>query len=218
MEPDLTRPVSLTSNRRFPDRLAEGVSQPPWSSRTGLLAVVVSFAGIICLPNVFGSLRAGGWHDADFIWPSLICHFPLLCCVGCLARQARTSADTLFGLRGARVGKVMISGLLLFVLGSLLTEATGAVFGWLGLGTGTGDEEQAKATASSFFHLTDTLVWAPFCEELACRALLYTSLRIRSGIATSSAVTAAVFVVMHTPGSLVDAGVLFFCGVEFPLV
>ena len=84
------------------------------------------------------------------------------------------------------------------------------MFGWLGLGTGTGDEEQAKATASSFFHLTDTLVWAPFCEELACRALLYTSLRIRSGIATSSAVTAAVFVVMHTPGSLVDAGVLFF--------
>ena len=76
--------------------------------------LLIGSSGLVCRNYLFAecvrlSLRAGGWHDADFIWPSLICHFPLLCCAGYLARQARTSADTLFGLRGARVGKVMIT-------------------------------------------------------------------------------------------------------------
>ncbi|HWI57359.1 MAG TPA: type II CAAX endopeptidase family protein [Bacillota bacterium] len=210
MSPDLTQPVGLTSKRRFLRRLAEGVSQPPWSARAAVVAVVVSFGGIYGLPAVLSLLLPGGWHDADFLWPTLVEHLPLLVCLVWLARRAGLTVGTVFGLRGVRVGKVLVSGLLLFILDMLLMGAVGAGFEWLGFAPGTGEQEQARATAASFFEFTDTVVWTPLCEELACRALLYTALRTRLGIASSSIITAAVFVSMHGLDSIADAGAFFF--------
>ena len=89
----------------------------------------------------------------------------------------------------------------------------------LGFERGPGAEAQARAIASSFFCLTDVTVWAPLCEELWFRALLYTSLRTRLGVAASAVVTAALFAcgpLSRVPR--VGGRLLFPCGVEFPLV
>jgi membrane protease YdiL (CAAX protease family) len=206
---DLIQSAGLTDNRRFFGRLAEGVSCPPWSARAAGVAVVISFGGIYGLPAVFGFVSPGGWDEANFLWPTLIAHFPLLCCLVYLARKAGTSVEVVFGLRGTRFGKTLVSGLLLFVLGEMLMATANAVLSWIGLGT-VSDVREHLTAPGSFFEFTDTVAWTPLCEELACRGLLYTSLRTRFGIGWSSVVTAAIFAFMHVPDSMAEAGAFFF--------
>jgi membrane protease YdiL (CAAX protease family) len=103
----------------------------------------------------------------------------------------------------------MVSGLLLFVLEVLLMVAAGVVLRRLGFSAGTDAGEQARAIASSPFIIIDATVWAPLCEELSFRALLYTSLRTRLGVASSAVVTAAAFALIHTPISIHKQGVFF---------
>ena len=67
----------------------------------------------------------------------------------------------------------------------------------------------STAVSTSFFAFTDATVWAPLCEELWFRALLYTSLRTRLGVAPSAVVTAALFTSIHGLESLVSV-VAFF--------
>ena len=75
---------------------------------------------------------------------------------------------------------------------------------------GTVRQPTDSADEASFFALTDATVWAPLCEELWFRALLYTSLRTRLGVAPSAVVTATLFASVHYPESLVTAAAFFF--------
>jgi membrane protease YdiL (CAAX protease family) len=192
----------------FPRRLAEGVSKPPWSWRAAALAVFIAFAGFSILGRTFNSYLPGGWWGAVF--PMLIAHVPMLCALGYLARGAGTSVTHLFGLRGARVGAVLASATVLWILLSLLMGLTGATLISLGFGMGTGASPGiGREAASSIFAFTDFVVWGPICEELACRALLYTSLRTCLGITLSSVVTAAAFTWLHHLDSIALAGASF---------
>jgi membrane protease YdiL (CAAX protease family) len=163
------------------------------------------------LPEACNAAASHGLPEVRVFWPSLVGAIPMLCCLGYLTRQAGTTVDKVFGLRGARVGLVLVSCLLLFILEMLLMAGAVILLTRLGFEKGpTRAEETAKIMASSFFVLTDATVWAPLCEELWFRALLYTSLRTRFGVAPSAVVTATLFASIHGPQSLVSAGVFFF--------
>ena len=203
-----SKPFRLLSSVPFPRRIAEGVSEPPWSWRAAAAAVFVAFAGFKALAWVFNSDLPGGWWGALF--PMLIAHVPMLCALGYLARGAGTSVTHLFGLSGARVGAVLASGIVLWILVLLLTGLAGATLYSLGFGMGAGaGPGVGRQAVSSIFAFTDIVVWAPICEELACRALLYTSLRTCFGITLSSVVTAAAFTWLHHPDSMPLAGAHF---------
>ena len=134
----------------------------------------------------------------------------MLRALGYLAHGAGTSVTPLFGLRGARVGAVLASAIVLWILLSLLMGLAGATLSSLGFGMGTGASPGiGRKAASSICAFTDVVVWAPICEELACRALLYTSLRTCFGITLSSVVTAAAFTWLHHPDSIPVAGACF---------
>lgn len=192
----------------FPRQLGEGVSKPPWSRRAAALAVFISFAGFSILERVFNSYLPGGWWGALF--PILIAHVPMLCALGYLAHMAGCSVTHLFGLRKTRAGAVLASAIVLWILLSLLMGLAGATLSSLGFGIGTGASPGiGREAASSIFAFIDIVVWAPICEELACRALLYTSLRTCFGITLSSVVTAAAFAWLHHPDSISMAGAHF---------
>ncbi len=206
-----TTALSLRFRRLSWGRIAEGVSQPPWSWRAAALAVLVAFTGFMGLPKLLGAVSRQGVVDVRVFWPSLVFALPMLCCLGYLTRQAGTTVGKVFGLSGARVGHVLVSSLLLFVLEILLMFGAGILLTRLGFKNGPSPgKAQAMAMASSFFVLTDATVWAPVCEELWFRALLYTSLRTRLGISPSVVVTAALFAAIHSPQTLVAAAVFFF--------
>jgi membrane protease YdiL (CAAX protease family) len=204
----LAKPLRLIGKVPFPRQLAEGVSRPPWSWRAAALAVFIAFAGFKALEGIFNSDLAGGWWWAVF--PALIAHLPMLCALGYLARGAGTSVTHLFGLGGARVGAVLASGTVLWMLVSLLMVLVGVTLSSLGFSMGTGASPGiGRQAASSIFAFTDIVVWGPICEELACRALLYTSLRTRLGITLSGVVTAAAFTWLHHLDSIPLAGASF---------
>jgi membrane protease YdiL (CAAX protease family) len=203
-----SKPFRLLISVPFPRRLAEGVSEPPWSWRAAAAAVFVAFAGFKALGWVFNSNLSGGWWGALF--PMLIAHAPMLCALGYLARGAGTSVTHLFGLREARAGAVLTSGIVLWILVLLLMGLAGVTLSSLGFGMGAGAGPGVDRQAvSSVLGFTDIVVWAPICEELACRALLYTSLRTCFGITLSSVATAAAFTWLHHPDSIPRAGVYF---------
>jgi membrane protease YdiL (CAAX protease family) len=140
----------------------------------------------------------------------LIAHVPMLCALGYLARGAGTPVTHLLGLRGARVGAVLASGLVLWILTELLQGLAGLGLISLGFSTGTSPNlGMGRLAVSSIFSFTAVVVWGPICEELAFRALLYTSLRTCFGITLSSVVTAAAFTWMHGPGCIPMAGFYF---------
>jgi membrane protease YdiL (CAAX protease family) len=202
------KPFRFMAHAVFPRRMAQGVSQPPWSGRAAAVAVVSSFAGFLGLDNALDFLLPGGWGGA--VWPSLVGHLPLLCALGYLTRRAGTSVERLFGLDCPRVGALLGSAIVLHVLESLLSVVAGVTLSSLGFGGGAGvSPEEARKVAGSFL-LIDVVVWGPICEEFMCRGLLYTSLRTGFGIALSSVVTAAVFAWLHDPHSLTAAGTYFF--------
>jgi membrane protease YdiL (CAAX protease family) len=208
--PDLTKPLGFARKRIFLARLAEGVSQPPWSWRVAGGAVLVAFAGFLGLPVVCDVAANHGLPDVGHFWPVLVWAIPMLCALGYVTRQAGTTVGKVFGLRGARVGPVLVSSLVLFILQLLLMAGATMLLPRLGFEKGPGAEAQARAIASSFFSVTDATVWAPLCEELWFRALLYTSLRTRFGVAPSAVVTAALFAAVHYPSCLVTAAGYFF--------
>jgi len=208
--PDPTKPLGLASKRLFFGRIAEGVSQPPWSWRTAALAVLVSFAGFLGLPEVCFAAEIHGLPDVSVFCPTLVWAIPMLCCLVYLTRQAGTTVGKMFGLRGARVGPLLVSSLLLFILEILLMAGATVLLLRLGFEKGPSAREEARWISSSFFILTDATVWAPLCEELWFRALLYTSLRTRLGVAPSAVVTATLFASVHYPESLVTAAAFFF--------
>jgi uncharacterized protein len=213
--PDLTKPLRIARKGWFLGRLAEGVSQPPWSWRMAGGAVLVSFAGFLGLPQVTDLAVHYGLPDVRRFWPILLWAIPMLCALAYLTRQAGTTLGQVFGLRGARVGPVLASGLLLFILQTLLMVGIVILLTWIGLEKGPGAEAEAKAYASSFFSVTHVTVWVPLCEELWFRALLYTSLRTRFGVAASAVVTAALFAAVHSPETPVEAAGHFFQAVLF---
>jgi membrane protease YdiL (CAAX protease family) len=179
-------------------RLAEGVSRPPWSWRAAACAVLIALAGIKLLP--------GG-----YVWSDVVAHLPMLGCVAFLTWRAGTGIGRAFGLARARVGRVLASGLLLFLCESLLQSAVTLLLLWLGLGGAHTEEtrREARATLASPFLFADASLLAPFCEELTCRGLLYTSLRTRFNVAASVLGTAAVFALIH-PYSFAESCPLFF--------
>ena len=204
----LAKPLRLVGRVPFPRQLAEGVSRPPWSWRAAALAVFVAFAGFSLLERAFNSYLPGGWWGALF--PTLIAHLPMLCALGYLAHGAGTSVTDVFGLRGARVTAVLASAIVLWILLMLLRGAAGVMLSSLGFGMGANAGQGVDRQAvPSVFAFIDIVVWGPICEELACRALLYTSLRTRFGITLSSVVTAAAFTWMHDPDSIPVAGACF---------
>jgi membrane protease YdiL (CAAX protease family) len=196
------KPFRLIGNGSFPRRVAGGVSQPPWSWRAGALAVLVSFVGYWGLQELLDPV----WklRQSGPLFPALVCSIPMLCCLRYLARRAGTTVEKVFGLRGARLGRVLVSGMFLFVLEALLMGATWAVVSRLGF-----EAKPETARDSSVFLILDMTVWAPLCEELSFRGLLYTSLRTRLGVASSVVITAGAFALAHTPISFHKVGVLF---------
>ncbi len=203
-----TKPLRVLISVSFPRRLAEGISRPPWPWPAAALAVFIAFAGFTILDNAFNSYLPGGWWGAFF--PILIAHVPMLCALAYLARGAGTSVTRLFGLRGAKVGAVLASAAVLWIALSLLMGFTGVTLSSLGFGMGSSrGPGVGRLALSSIFAFTDIVVWAPICEELACRALLYTSLRTCLGITLSSALTAAAFTWLHHPDCIPAAGAHF---------
>lgn len=213
--PNLGKPLGTARKSWFLGRLAEGVSQPPWSWRVAGGAVLMSFAGFLGLPHLTDLAAHHGLPDVRRFWPILLWAIPMLCALGYLTRQAGTTVGQAFGLRGARLGPVVSSGLLLFILQTLLMAGIVILLTWLGLEQGPGAEAEAQAFASSFFGVTNVTVWVPLCEELWFRALLYTSLRTRLGIAASAVVTAALFAAVHSPVTPVEAAARFLPAVLF---
>lgn len=203
-------PLGLESDRRPFGRIAEGVSQPPWSWRAGAVAVLVAFAGFLGLPVLFEAAARQGLPNLDRIWPVLIWALPMLGALAYLTRQAGTTVGKVFGLRGARVGPVLVSSLLLLILELLLMAGATILLPRLGFEKGPSAEAETREIVSSFFILTDATVWAPLCEELWFRALLYTSLRTRFGVAPSAVITATLFAAVHYPETLVSAAAFFF--------
>jgi len=203
------KPITFhIAKRLFSRRLAEGVSQPPWSWRAALLAVAISFAGFMGLPFLLHAMWPNGLRYAK-VWSSLAGAVPMLCCLAYLTRRARTSVGWVFGLQGARVSQVVISSFLLYVWSALLILMAGSVSEWFGFAPTARAQDQASVIASSVFIFTVATVWVPLCEELWFRALLYTSLRTRVGVVLSSIVTAAAFVAIHRPNSISEAAVRF---------
>src|SRR5664279_1194282 len=86
--PDLTKPLGLASKRIFLGRIAEGVSQPPWSWRVAGGAVLVAFAGFLGLPEVCDAAANHGLPDVRLFWPTLVWAIPMLCALAYLTRQA----------------------------------------------------------------------------------------------------------------------------------
>jgi uncharacterized protein len=202
-------PVGLAHERPFFGRLADGLSQPPWSWRKAAMPAVVSLAGYVGLQELSVVAADQGLPDLNLFWPCLVCSIPMLYWLVNLTRQGGTTVGRAFGLRGARVRRVVVSGIVLHILETLASVAVTVLLVRLGCERGTGAREETVALASSFFTITDTIVWAPVCEELLFRGLLYTSLRTRLGIVPSSIVTAALFSAIHYPESLVPAAALF---------
>lgn len=197
-----SRPFRLISNGSFPRRIGEGVSLPPWSWRVAALAVAVSFAGGWGLET----LRHSVWRlcQADVLFPALVDSIPALCCLFYLARRADTTVGKVFGLTGTRFGKVLVSGVVLFVLEWFLMAVTAVTLACLGF-----QAEPESENAGSVLLFLDMTIWAPLCEELAFRGLLYTSLRTRMGVAPSIALTAAGFALAHAPCPPDKAAALF---------
>lgn len=208
--PNLTKPLRFARARAFPGRIAEGVSQPPWSWHAGAGATLVAFAGFLGLSELFAAAARHRLPNLDRFWPTLIGALPMLGALACLTRQAGTTVGKVFGLRGARVGPVLVSSLLLLILELLLMAGAAILLPRLGFEKGPGAEVQTREALSSFFTLTDATVWAPLCEELWFRALLYTSLRTRFGVATSILASATLFAAVHYPETLVLTAALFF--------
>ena len=201
--PDLAEPVGLTRKRTFPQCLADGVSQPPWSGRATILAVLVTLATFIASPWI-SELVERVWPGLvryfDSSWPSLLSAIPMLACLIYLSERSGTTFGKLFGFRGGRVHRIILSGFLLFFLESLVSGAVVAVFKLLGLKGNTHIKEEAAEIASSFFTLTDATVWAPVVEEICFRGLFYIALRTRFRVGTSIFITAAGFALAHAPG------------------
>jgi hypothetical protein len=59
-----SRRDGVTELRGFPRRLAEGVSQPPWSWRAGAVAVGIWYWGVEALGKAFMRFLPGGWDAA----------------------------------------------------------------------------------------------------------------------------------------------------------
>lgn len=196
----VSKPFRLISNGSLPRRLGEGVSLPPWSWRVAAVVMVVSFAGYLGLETL--RLRVGGLWQRVVIFPALADSIPALCCWLYLARRAKMSAGQVFGLTGIRLGPVLVSAAGLAVLELFLTAATGIALG------GWGNAGSERHQAVSLFTALDMVLWAPLCEELLFRGLLYSSLRTRLGIASATVLTAAAFALMH-PYPLSAQGALF---------
>lgn len=174
-------------------RLGEGVSRPPWSGRAAVCLVLITLAGIKLTP--------------DFFWFSeLLAHVPMLCALVYVTWRAGMSIGLAFGFRGVRLGPTLISGVLLFIIESSLQVIVTLVLLRFGLVEAAGEDirVQAHAAISSPFAFADVHVLAPFCEELACRGLLYTALRTRLGVPASAMGSACVFAFIH-PYSFFDS-------------
>ena len=196
---NVTKPLGFACKRMFLGRLAEGVSQPPWSWRAAGGAVLVSFAGFLGLPKICAVAARHGLADVWLFWPILVWAIPMLCALAYLTRQAGTTAGKVFGLRDVRIGPMLVSSLLLFIPLLVLMVGSRIVLARLGFEAPSGVGVTAKGSASTFFALTHVTVWVPLCEELWFRALLYTSLRTRLGVGSSSVVTGALFACVHYP-------------------
>jgi len=203
------KPLGSTPKRMFNRRIGEGISQPPWSWRAGVLAVLAAFAGFLGLPVLFAAATSCGLPDLNGFWPNLFYALPMMGALAWLTRQGGTTIGTAFGLRRAPVGRVLISGLLLHFLEWTLMVVITLALTRLGFEYGLGDAEEAKEAAGSVLVLTNDVVWAPMGEELWFRGLLYTCLRTRFGVAPSAIVTAALFSLFHYPETLERAATLF---------
>jgi membrane protease YdiL (CAAX protease family) len=188
------KPFQLIRGGSFPRRLADGVSQAPWSWRSAAVAVAVSFAAISGMPRLL--YAACGLRGRDYLFPELVWSIPMFLCLKFLAQQSGTTIEKAFGLTGVRFSQVLRSGILLFILESLLGFLTVTILISLRIKPGPHRE-----VPSSLFFVLDATVWGPICEELLFRALLYTSLRTRLGVAPSILITAVGFAMFHVPTS-----------------
>jgi membrane protease YdiL (CAAX protease family) len=186
-----SRPFHLVSNGSFPRRIGDGVSVPPWSWRAAALAVAVSSAGIWGVEALRQSVL-WSWQ-VDVLFPGLVESALGLGCLMYLGRRAGTSVAKLFGLTGTPLRKVLVSAAGLGVLEYLLLLATVSML----YGLGCKVEPESESVVSVYVRL-DMVTWAPLCEELLFRGLLYTALRTRLSIAPSIVLTAAAFALSHS--------------------
>jgi len=201
----LGKPFRFIGNATVPRRLADGVSKPPWSWRAAAFAVAITCLGFMGVPVLLHRL----WHlgATDVLCPELVLSIPMLCSLRYLARRAGTTAVKAFGLSGVRVGWMLLSSVLLFVLGLILFVATSIALERLGF---KGQSDKLEHT--SVFFILDMTVFGPVLEELWFRGLVYTSLRTRLGVGSSAVITAAAFALGHGPSSFHKMGVLFVDG------
>src|SRR6266446_189803 len=125
----LVKPIAAEERRRFPRRIAEGVSRPPWSWRAAAVALLISAVTFFGVPELLHAIW--GVRGRDVLFPALVTAIPMLCCLYYLAKSSGTTADLVFGLRGARFGAVLVSGMMLFVLEIIVMIAAGVLLSQL---------------------------------------------------------------------------------------
>lgn len=199
-------------------RLSSGVSSAPWSAAEGYDMTVRSAIfglGVVVLYLIFLDLLLS---DSSQPFVTLIGALPLL---HYLTRRVPAVHGTglveLFGLRlEAPATALLVTSLLLiaieqaFGMGTNLLSQTR----WY---EGVVEDVVLGGPTEVVLFFIDAVILAPVFEEIACRGLLYTSLRTRFGPWTSAMVSAALFTLPHMYSPLVALG-LFLGAVASAIV
>jgi membrane protease YdiL (CAAX protease family) len=202
-------PVLAKRRGRWLGPIAAGVSRPPWSLTQAGTALLISLAGIKFLPEALDFGGESRWQRIIQFWPELTGHIPMFVCLWYLARKSGTTVGAAFGLRTSRIGKVIVSGLLLFLVEMLITGLVGVVLLIFGVHPGPSEAtRETREAARSIGGFLDVSIVTGFCEELAFRGLVYTTLRLRLNVAVASVLTAGAFALMHPVDAPLDFATL----------
>jgi membrane protease YdiL (CAAX protease family) len=202
----------LLSREPLP-KLSSGSGSAPWSTAEGYAMVVRS--------GVFGLLAYIAYSMFVLFLPQPVSRsLPLGTLIGSLPMLYYLAWRVpavhgirlveLFGFRlEAPATALLIVSLVLIGLEQLLTTATGMLAGSLGEWhwyEGVQAELLRGGPGEVIRLFVETVIWAPLLEEIACRGLIYTTLRTRLGPWSSAVGSAALFTLPHGYSPVVALG------------
>ncbi|HEX8437360.1 CPBP family intramembrane glutamic endopeptidase [Archangium sp.] len=195
----------LVSRKPLP-RLSSGVSPAPWSAAEGYAMTVR--AGVLCLLVLVAYYLLLELLVSDFVakglpFGTLLGALPML---HYLTRRVPAAHGTrlveLFGLRlEAPATDLFVATLVLIALEQALGMGASALSPghWY---EGVLEEALRGGPGQVLVLTVDAVIWAPLLEEIACRGLIYTSLRTRLSPWNAAMASAALFTLphMYSPG------------------
>lgn len=199
--------IRLVSRKPLP-RLSSGASPAPWTAAEGYAMTVR--AGVLCLLVLIAyyvllELLVSSSVPASLPFGTLIGAMPMLYYLTRRVPAAYGSGLVeLFGLRlEAPVTGLLVASLVLIALEQALGLGASALSpGHWYEGVVEGAVRGGPGQALVLF--VDAVLWAPLLEEIACRGLIYTSLRTRLGPWNAAMASAALFTLPHlySPGGV----------------